>query len=331
MNHLAINSMLATLLAAVSLFAAAAQPEKADGKAQYPTKTVRMLAGFAPGGGVDALARLFGQKFSETWGQNVVVDNRPGAGGNIATDIVAKAVPDGHTLLMAVSSLAINPSLYKLPYDTLRDLAPISLLTVAPNIIVANPSLPVQSIRELIVLAKSRPGVLTYASPGSGQASHLAMELFAQMTGTKYIHVPYNGGGPSIIAVLAGQTQLLTGALPTIMPHVRSGKLRPLAVTSAERTQLAPDVPTVAEGAGLPGYEADVWYGMLAPAGTPGSIVNALNAEIARLLQQRDVRERFTLLGFEPSRGSPAQFGAMIKSEIVKWEKVVRESGARVD
>lgn len=326
----AARFMLALWLVAMPHFAAA-QPQAAGTPPQYPAKTIRMLAGFPPGGGVDSLARLFGQKFGETWGHNVIVDNRTGAGGNIATDIVAKAVPDGHTLLMAVSSLAINPSLYKIPYDTEKDLAPISLLTVAPNIIVAHPSLPVQSLRELAALAKSKPGQLTYASPGSGQASHLAMELFAQMTGTKYIHVPYNGGGPSIVAALAGQTQLLTGALPTLMPHVRSGKLKALAVTSPQRTQLAPDVPTVAEGAGLPGYEADVWYGMLAPAGTPAYIVNKLNAEIARLLQQRDVRDRFATLGFEPNRGSPAEFGALIKSDIVKWAKVVRESGARVD
>jgi tripartite-type tricarboxylate transporter receptor subunit TctC len=331
MNLAVTRSILVPLLFSGFQFVSAAEPQNASGTTQYPTKTIRMLAGFAPGGGVDALARLFGQKFSEVWGQNVVVDNRPGAGGNIATDIVAKAAPDGHTLLLAVSSLSINPSLYKLPYDTVRDLAPISLLTVAPNIIVAHPSLPAQSILELVGLAKSKPGILTYASPGSGQASHLAMELFAQMTGTKFIHVPYNGGGPSIVAVLAGQTQLLTGALPTIMPHVRSGKLRPLAVTSAKRTQLAPDVPTVSEGAGLPGYEADVWYGMLAPAGTPTFIVNMINVEIERLLQQRDVRDRFALLGFESNRSSPAQFGALVKSEIVKWEKVVRVSGAQVD
>ena len=326
----AARFMLALWLVAMPHFAAA-QPQTAGTTPQYPAKTIRMLAGFPPGGGVDALARLFGQKFGETWGHNVIVDNRTGAGGNIATEIVAKAVPDGHTLLMAVSSLAINPSLYKIPYDTEKDLAPISLLTVAPNIIVAHPSLPVQSLRELAALAKSKPGQLTYASPGSGQASHLAMELFAQMTGTKFIHVPYNGGGPSIVAALAGQTQLLAGALPTLMPHVRSGKLKALAVTSPQRTQLAPDVPTVAEGAGLPGYEADVWYGMLAPAGTPAAIVNKLNAEIARLLLQRDVRDRFAALGFEPNRGSPAEFGALIKSDIVKWARVVRESGARVD
>jgi len=322
--------VLLSLLFTISPITVAAKPEMM-GDVHYPTKTIRMLAGFAPGGGVDVLARLFGQKFSEAWGQNVVVDNRPGAGGNIATDIVAKAVPDGHTLLMAVSSLAINPSLYKLPYDTVKDLAPISLLTVAPNIIVAHPSLPVDSVRELVALAKSKPGQLTYASPGSGQASHLAMELFAQMTGTKFVHVPYNGGAPSFIAALAGHTQLLTGALPTVMPHVRSGKLKALGVTSPTRSQLAPDVPTIAEGAGLPGYEADVWYGLLAPAGTPVSIVNKLYAEIERLLLQRDVRERFTALGFEPSRSSPAQFAALIKSDIRKWEKVVRESGARVD
>ena len=291
-----------------------------------------MLVGFPPGGGTDLTARMLGQKFTESWGQNVVVDNRSGAGGNIATDIVAKAVPDGHTLLMAVSSIAINPSLYpKLPYDTMKDLAPISMVAAAPNIIVAHPSFPANTLRDVIAAAKGKPGQITYASPGAGQASHLAMELLGIMTSTQFVHVPYNGGGPSVVAALSGQTNLLVGAMPTVLPHVRSGKLKVMAVTSAKRTQLAADLPTVAESAALQGYEADVWYGLLAPAGTPPAIIQKLNAEVARVLQLREIRERLMTLGFEPFHNSPAQFTALMKSEIAKWEKVVKQSGAKVD
>ena len=291
-----------------------------------------MLVGFPPGGGTDLTARMLGQEFTKSWGHNVVVDNRSGAGGNIATDIVAKAVPDGHTLLMAVSSIAINPSLYpKLPYDTVKDLAPISMAAVAPNIIVSHPSTQANNLKELVALAKSKPGQITYASPGSGQASHLAMELFGIMTGTQFVHVPYNGGGPSVVAGLSGQTNLLVGSMPTILPHVKSGKLKVMGVTSAKRTPLAPELPTVAESAGLPGYEADVWYGMLAPAGTPPAIIQKLNAEIGRALQVKEIRERLVSLGFEPFHNSPAQFTALMKSEMAKWGKVVKQSGAKAD
>lgn len=319
----------AALLGASSLPADAHAAEPAP---NYPTRTIRMLVGFAPGGGTDVMARLFGQRFAEAWGQNVVVDNRVGAGGNIASEIAAKASPDGHTLLMAVSSIVINESLFnRVPYNTQRDFAPVSLVSVSSNLIAAHPSLPVQNLRELIALAQAKPGQLTYASPGTGQASHLAMELLSTMARVKFVHVPFNGGGPSVVAALAGQTQLLTGSLPTLLPHVRSGKLRAMGVTSAERTALAPDLPTIAEGAGLTGYDANVWYGLLAPVGTPAPIVAKLNAEIQRVLQQREVRERFATLGFEPAGGTPAQFAALIRSDGAKWSKVVRDSGARVD
>ena len=291
-----------------------------------------MLVGFAPGGGTDVTARLFAQKFSEAMGQTVLVDNRAGAGGNIATDLTAKAVPDGYTLLMTVSSHAINVSLYrKLPYDPVKDFAPISVVAVAPNILTAHPSVPVASLRDLVTLAKAKPGEVSYGSPGSGTAQHLAMELFRSMAGIQLVHVPYNGGGPSTIAALGGQVPLLASSLPTALPHVRSGKLRALGVTSAQRSSLAPDLPTVTEAGGLPGYEATVWYGMLAPAATPVPIINKLNAEIERLLQLRDVQERLTTLGFEPHRNTPQEFAQLIKSDIVKWAKVVRESGAKVD
>ncbi len=298
----------------------------------YPTKPIRLIVGFAPGGGTDVTARLFGAKFSETMGQTVLVDNRPGAGSNIATDIVAKATPDGYTLLMTVSSHAINVSLYgKLPYDPVKDFAPLSLVAVAPNILVAHPTTPVTNAKELVALAKSKPAQVTYSSPGNGTAQHLAMELFRSMAGIQLLHVPYNGGGPATTAALGGQVQLMASSLPTALPHVRSGRLRSLGVTSAERTQLAPDFATVAESAGLPGYEATVWYGMLAPGGTPAAIVRKLNGEIERALAQKEVRERLVQLGFEPYRNTPEQFAELIKTDIVKWGKVVRESGAKAD
>jgi tripartite-type tricarboxylate transporter receptor subunit TctC len=325
------TAALASMCAAPAAGAAApVAPSRAAG--DYPTRSIRMLVGFAPGGGTDLMARLFGQKFTEAWGQNVIVDNRVGAGGNIASEIAAKASPDGYTLLMVVSSIVINESLYrKIGYSTTRDFTPVSLAAVSTNVITVHPSVTVQNVRELIALARSKPGELTYASPGNGQASHLAMELLSSMAGMKLVHVPFNGGGPSIIAAVAGQTQVLTASLPTALPFIRSGKLRVMGVTSAQRTPLAPELPTIAEGAGLKGYDADVWYGLLAPAGTPGPIVAQLNAEMGRVLKQPEVRERFTTLGFEPAYDTPAQFAALIRADLAKWEKVVRDSGARAE
>lgn len=300
--------------------------------ADYPTRTIRMLVGFAPGGGTDVLARIFGQRFTEAWGQNVVVDNRVGAGGNIAAEIAARASPDGYTLLMVVSSIVINESLYtKVNYSTVRDFVPIGLSGVSTNVISVHPSVKAQSIRELLELAKARSGEMTYASPGIGQASHLAMELLSTMTGLKFVHVPFNGGGPSVAAALAGQTQVLTASLPTALPHIRSGKLRVMGVTSAKRTPLAPELPTIAEGTGLKDYDADVWYGLLAPAGTPAPIVTKLNAEMDRVLALPAIRERFSTLGFEPVATTPARFGQIIRADLAKWQKVVRDSGARAE
>lgn len=298
----------------------------------YPARTVRIVVGFAPGGGVDVIARFFSQKLTESLGQSFVVENRAGAGSNIGHDFVAKATPDGYTLLMAIASLTINASLYsKIPYDPVKDFAPISLVAMTPNCFAVHPSMPVKSLRELIAMAKARPGEVGYASPGSGTPSHLSMELFRSMAAIKLLHVPFNGSGPATIAALGGQVPLLGTALPIALPHVRAGKLRMLGVTSAARTPLAPDFPTIAEAGGLPGYEASIWYGLLAPAGTPAAIVNKLNAEIERLLQLRDVRERMAGLSFDPYRNTPAEFAELVKAEIVKWGRVVRESGARAD
>jgi len=298
----------------------------------YPTKPIRILVPFAPGGGTDVTARIFGQKFMEAFGHNVVVDNRPGAGGNIGTELAARATPDGHTLLMTVSSHSINVSLYrKIAYDPVKDFAPVSLVAMAPSIFVAHPAAPFQSMRDLIAAAKAKPGGMNYASPGSGTPQHLAMELFNTMAGLKIQHVPFNGGGPSTAATVAGQVQLLNSSLPSALTQVRAGRLKPLAVTSPKRTPLAPDIPTVAESTPLTDYEADVYYGLFAPAGTPAAIVRRLNAEIERAIDQKDVRERLIQLGFDPRRGSPEQFGELVRAEIVKWAKVVKESGARAD
>ncbi len=324
-------AMRAMLIAAGLLCSSAAAAASAS-TADYPARTVRMLVGFAPGGGTDVLARLFGQRFIEAWGQNVIVDNRVGAGGNIAAEIAARASPDGYTLLMAVSSIVINESLYaKVGYSTVRDFVPIGLSGVSTNVIAVHPSVKAQSMRELLDLAKARPGELTYASPGIGQASHLAIELLSTMTGLKLVHVPFNGGGPSVAAAVAGQTQVLTASLPTALPHIRSGKLRALGVTSTRRTPLAPELPTIAESASLKDYEADVWYGLLAPAGTPAPIVAKLNAEMGRVLALPAVRERFATLGFEPVSTTPAQFAQLIRADLAKWQKVVRDSGARAE
>ena len=298
----------------------------------YPTRAARIVVGFAPGGGTDVMARFFAQKLSESFGQSFIVENRPGAGSNIGADYVAKSAPDGYTLLMAIQSLTINVSLYnKLTYDAVKDFAPISTVAATPNCFAVHPSLPVKTVRDLIALAKAKPGEIAYASPGSGTPVHLSMELFRSMAGIKLLHIPYNGAGPATTAVLGGQVPLLPNGLPVTLPHARSGKLRMLAVTSPERSQLAPEVPTVAEAAGLKGYEANIWYGLLAPAGTPAPIINKLNAEVERLLQQREVRERLATLGFEPIRNTPAEFAELIKTDIQKWGKVVRESGARAD
>ena len=316
----------------ITLFTIACCAGAAQAQPNYPARPVRIVVGFAPGGGTDIMARFFAQKLSETTGQTFVVENRAGAGSNIGNDFVAKASPDGYTLLMAIQSLTINVSLYsKLTYDAVKDFAPISTVAVTPNCFAVHPSLPVTTLRDLIALAKARPGEIAYASPGSGTPVHLSMELFRSMAGIKLLHIPYNGAGPATTAVLGGQVPLLPNGIPITLPHARSGKLRMLAVTSPERSALAPDVPTVAEAAGLKGYEANIWYGLLAPAGTPAPIINKLNTEIERLLQQREVRERLAELGFEPNRNTPAAFAELIKTDIQKWGRVVRESGARAD
>ncbi|MBI1990809.1 MAG: tripartite tricarboxylate transporter substrate binding protein [Betaproteobacteria bacterium] len=297
----------------------------------YPAKSIRIVVPFAPGGGADIIARILGQKMTDSWGQQVVVDNRAGASGNIGAEIVAKAAPDGHTLLMASSALAINPSVYRsVPYDPIKDFAPITQPALLPNILVVHSSVPVKTVRDLIALAKSRPGQLAYASAGAGTGTHLAAEMFKLQAGVDMVHVPYKGGGAVISDLLGGQVALTFATLPSVMPYVKAGRLRALAMTTTKRWPGLPTVPTIAES-GFPGFEISTWIGLLAPAGTPKDVVGKLHGEVTRILKLPDVRERFDSLGMEPVGDSPEQFAQYIRSELAKYAKVVRQSGARVE
>jgi tripartite-type tricarboxylate transporter receptor subunit TctC len=297
----------------------------------YPNKPVRIVVPTAPGGGVDILSRLLGQKLSEIHGQQFVIDNRPGAGANIGTALVAKSPADGYTLLTVPSSISISASLYKkLPYDAVKDLAPIALVAATPYFVVLHPSVPAASVRELVKLAKSRPGELTYASGGSGTASHLAGEMLKKMAGIDLVHVPYKGVGPAVTDVLAGHVSLFFAGLPASGSHIKAGKLKAIAVADAKRSSLMPQLPTIAE-AGYPGYAVENWLGMLAPAGTPADIISRLNGNIVRMLSTAEVSERLAALGFEPVGSTPEQFAAQLKSEIAKWAKVIQETGVRAE
>jgi len=317
------------LSAAALALAASLSPALAQ---NYPTKTIRMIVPFPPGGTTDILARVAGQKITEAFGQQVIIDNRPGAGGNIGTELVAKAAPDGYTLLTDPgSTLTINPSLFaKLSYDVLKDFAPVTIIAAVPNLLVVHPSLPVKSVKELITLAKARPGQLNYASTGAGQSTHLSMELFKTMAGINVVHIPYKGSSPALVDLLGGQVSLMFDNMPSSLPHVKAGKLRALAVSTLKRSPAMPQLPTVAES-GLPGFEVSVWFGVLAPAGTPREIVNKLNGAIVRSLQSPDVHERLAGQGAEPIGNTPEQFTAQMQRDLVKWAKVVRDSGAKLD
>lgn len=298
---------------------------------EYPNKPIRLVAPYPPGSVTDLLARIIGQKLTERWKQPMIVDNRGGGGSVIGTDTVAKAPPDGYTLLLVAPDLAINQSLHsKLPYDAVKSFAPVTLLVSSPTVLIVHPSLPVSNLRELIAYAKSRPGQLSYASGGNGTVGHLGMELLKQMGGTDMLHVPYKGTAAVVSAVLAGEVQVAFAQMSTVRPHALSGKLRVLANASGVRAQAMPDVPTVAE-AGLPGYKADVWFGLVAPAGTPGAIVSRLNREIGNILNMPDVRAQLLNQGIEPRPGTADEFAALIDTEIVKWGEIVRKTGSRLD
>jgi len=322
--------IVVTVLASASSFANAqalpAGPEQA-----YPAKEIRLVCPYAPGAGGDFITRALAQELSVNLGKPVIVENRPGANGIVGMGFVARSAPDGYTLVLAISSgWAINPNLYsKLPYDSVKDFAPIILLAGNPQFLVVHPSLPVKSVKELIVLAKARKAQLAYASAGSGSASHLASEALKTMTGTDILHVPYKGAGLAITDLISGQVQLSLMGWITIGPHVKTGRLRVLGVTSAKRSLLLPDLPAIAET--VPGYDFSLWYGVAAPTGTSGEIIGRLNTEILRVLAARDFRQRIEAQAIEPIGSTPEKFGNYIKSEITKWGRVVKDSGAKSD
>ena len=319
-----MNRSQATFAAILALVVSAAHA--------FPEKPVRFVIGFTPGGPSDILARAVGQKLAERWGQQVVVENRPGAGGNLAAEAVAKSAPDGYTWLLGNNSiLATNHALYrKLPYDPLKDFAPVALVAVQPNILVVHPDVPAKSMPELIALARQSPGKLNYASSGAGAAAHLAAELFKSMAGVDIVHVPYKGAQPALTDLIAGQVQLMFATSASVIPYVKAGRLRALAVTTAQRSPSVPELPTVAE-AGLAGFEATTWHGVVVPSATPAPVVQKLNQDINAVLKEKDLNERLGGLGAEVLTGTPRDFADYIAREIPKWTKVVRDSGARAD
>ncbi|MGE5522871.1 MAG: tripartite tricarboxylate transporter substrate binding protein [Rhodospirillaceae bacterium] len=319
---------LAGVLVKATCAAALAVP--AAGHAQtYPARPIRFIVPFPPGGGNDIVGRIVATRLSERLGQQIVVDNRGGAGGTIGTDLLAKAPPDGHTLLINNVSLAVNATLIpKLPYDTLKDLEPVSLVGRQPNILVVYPGVAARSVQELLAMARAKPGELAYGSGGIGTASHLATELLKLMTGVNLVHVPYKGLGPALTDLMGGRLQLIISTLASALPYVKAERMRPLAVTTARRSPFFPELPTMNE-AGVKGYEFSTWYAIVAPRGTPADIVRRLNSELAQVLQSPAVKEQFAAQGLEPTPSTPAELGTYLRSEVAKWGKVIRASGAK--
>lgn len=319
--------VMRTLLVLVWLgcagLAAAAEP--------YPNRPVRMIVAVPPGGPADTLARLVGPRLAEALGQTVVIDNRPGANGIIAYEMAARAAPDGYTFVLVAAGVAINPSLYrKVPYDPVKDFAPITHGISVPNILVVHPGVPAKSVRELVALARAKPGQLTFASAGNGTSGHLALELFRLSAGIQLVHVPYKGGGPALAELMAGQVQSLFSIALAATPQIKAGKLRALAITSAERSPVAPELPTVAES-GFPGFEVIGWFGWLAPADTPRELVGRLNREIVQTLNRPEIRDRLLGMSTVPVGNTPQQFAAFIRSERDKWAKVVRDAAIKIE
>lgn len=318
-----MSRILAALALAACAGAAFAQ--------SYPTRPVRLIVGFAPGGGVDINARMLAPKLSEYLGQQVVVENVPGAGTNIANERVARSAPDGYTLLINTAAVAINMSLYRnLPFDTLRDFAPVSVFSESPNVLVVNAKLAAQNVKELVAMARSAPGKLNYSSAGVGTTQHLAAELFKLRTGTFIVHIPYKGTAPSMTALIAGEVDLSFANIPSIQGHLKSGRLRALAATAARRDPQLPEVPTMKE-AGVEGVEVVVWYGVLAPAGTPREIVQKLADGVQRATHDPEVRRRMLEQGADPVGSTPEQFSKLLREEVARWAEVVKISGARAD
>ena len=311
-------------LSLLTLQLAAAQP--------YPNRPIRAVVPLAPGGGTDTVGRLVASKLSELLGQQIVVDNRGGGGGEVGTDLVAKATPDGYTILVgSITTNAVNPVLYKkLPYDHIRDFAPISLIGTVPNALVVHTSVPAKSMKEFIAHAKANPGKVNYGSSGLGSAPHLSMELIRSMTGVAMTHVPYKGAGAAVADVLGGQIQALCSSLAGLLPHIKSGRVRALGVTTTKRNPQLPDVPTIAES-GLPGYEVTIWYALFAPGATPKPILARLNAETVKALNTAELKERLTLQGLDVTPSTTDELAALVKSETAKWAKVTKQSGVQLE
>jgi tripartite-type tricarboxylate transporter receptor subunit TctC len=324
-----VRSRLQTRAAVLLIGALAAGPALAQ---SFPAKPVRIVVGFAPGGTTDITGRVMAQRFTEQIGQTALVENRPGAGGNIGAEFVAKSPPDGYTLLLtSIANQAISPSLYaKLPFDAVKDFTPISQLIAIPNVFVVHPSLPVKTVKEFIALAKKRPGAISFASAGTGTSVHLSGEMFKVMAGVDIVHVPYKGSSPAMQDLIGGHTQLVFDNLPFVLPFIKAGKVRALAVTTTARNAALPDVPTMIE-AGVPGYEVNSWFGLAAPANLPAPILDRWYAETVRALKNPDTQQRFGDLGATIIGSTPADFGAFIRVEIAKWAKIVKASGARAD
>lgn len=321
-----MNRFTITVLAV--LIGAGAQQASSQ---NYPTRPIRLVSPSSPGGSSDILGRILAQKLTEPLGQQIIVENRAGAGGTIGYDYVAKAAPDGYTLLLAPASIAINSSMYsKLPYNLARDFAPISLIVAAPNVLCVHPSVPAASVKALIALAKARPGSLIAGSAGVGTSPHLSIELFKSMTGIDLVIVHYKGSGPGVIALLSGENAMALPSLPTVMQYLKAGKMRALGVSTAKRTPLLPDVPTIAE-AGVPGYEASNWFSILAPAGTPQPVINRLYQEIVRALRSADMKERLVAEGADVIGSTPDELASYMKSETEKWARVVKAAGIKAE
>ena len=303
----------------------------AHAQAPYPSKPIRLIVPYAPGGSTDVVLRILGARMSENLGQQVVIDNRPGAASTIGLDIVAKSPPDGYTVGANNIAYGANPAIYKkMPFDSEKDLLPVSLISIVTLVAVVHPSIPARSIKELIALAKSKPGALTYGSAGNGSANHLATARFEHMSGVKMTHVPYKGGGPAVVAIVGGETSVLFATIPSSIQHFKTGRLIPLAVTSAKRNGALPNLPTIAE-AGVPGYEAIEWIGLVVPAGTPQGVIRTLHQSSAKAAQGADVREKVAALGADLVNSTPEEFDQFIKRELSVWSKVVKEVGIKID
>ena len=298
----------------------------------YPAKPIHLIVPFTPGGTTDIMARTLGQKWTEAWGRQVIIDNRPGAGGTVGVEAAAKSPPDGYTVLVGhIGTLAVNPALYpKLPYDPLKSFTPVMQISIVPSVLVVHPSVPANSVAELVSLLKANPGKLNYSSAGGGSAAHLSMEYFRLQTGTEIVHVPYKGTAPSLTDLVGGQVSMTMTGAPAVMPHVQAGRLRALGVSSPWRVDALPGIPTIAES-GSPGFDATQWYGILVPAGTPRDIVLKLNAESRRIMQSKEVQQRLRNEGAIAASGTPEEFAAHIKSEIARWGEVVRKAGMKAD